>query len=207
MPFLPHEPHISVALVIGGSFGQFSDPLDWIAKNFGMDVKVDRQMLAESLAGKGGGLNKAAAEALGTDKQTRFRFEMAGRFNGQLSATCSITFKPAHLSMKLIEQNAIDIVALNRSSVLGVQATAGDNGDGRILKGIVNDNALVRLLPVNVFNRNFFQSKIDQMLKDRKIKLTDAGDAVLIQLVKPWLFYDIPPSKRKIKIHQKLLPT
>ena len=206
MPFNPQDPHLSVALIISGAFGQFSDPLDWIAKSFGLDVKVDRQMLSESLPLRGGGLSRAVANALGNDKQTRFRLEIAGRGNGQLVATCSITVNPSRMPLSDIERNAIDIVVLNRTGVLGVQATLGDKS-GRFLEGIKNENALLRLMPLNVFNRAFFQPKIDQMQKDKKLKLTDVGDAVAVHLVKPWLFYDLPASKLKSKIRQKLLPS
>jgi hypothetical protein len=204
MPFTPANPHLTVALVLGGHFGQFADPLDWIARSFELDVRVDRQLLMESLAVNGGGVaSKARAEAAGSDKRTKFRIELFGRCQGQLVALCGITFSPVRLPLKTLEERAIDLVVLNPQQVLGVQATAGKRPES--LDGLITEDPLLRLLPVNIFSRAFFREKLDLIDRDRKIKLLDAGDAAVIQLAKPWLFYDVPMSNRK-KRPQNLLP-
>lgn len=205
MPFTPANPHLTVALVLGGHFGQFADPLDWVARSFELDVRVDRQLLMESLAVNGGGVaSKARAEAIGSDKRTKFRIELFGRCQGQLVALCGMTFSPMRLPLKTLEERAIDMVVLNPQQVLGVQATVGKLPES--LEGLPTENPLLRLLPINVFSRAFFQEKIDLIEKDRKIKLLDAGDGAIVQLAKPWLFYDVPISNRKTKKPISLLP-
>src|SRR5689334_16388788 len=119
MPFSPTNPHLTVALVLGGNFGQFADPLDWVAGRFGLDFRVDRQLLMENLAVNGGGVaSKAKAEAPGLDKRTRFRIELFGRCQGQLVALCGMTYSPFGLPLKDLEERAIDMVVLNPQSVL-----------------------------------------------------------------------------------------
>lgn len=205
MPFSPENPHLTVALVLGGHFGQFADPLDWVARNFELDVRVDRQLLMESLAVNGGGVaSKAKAEAPGSDKRTRFRIELFGRCQGQLVALCGVSYSPVRMPLKMLEERATELVVLNSRQVLGVQATAGKRPES--LDGLAAENSLLRLLPVNVFSRAFFQEKLDLIEKDRKIKLLDAVDAAVVQLAKPWLFYDVPLSSRRAKKPLNLLP-
>jgi hypothetical protein len=206
MKFTPSEPHVTVALVLGGAFGQFGDPLDWVARQFGLDIKVDRAQLAESLAMKGGGVSSASrayAEALASDKRTKMSIEMFGRCEGRLVALCAFSFNPARLTLKQIEERAIDTIVLNDRTVLGVQCTTG--GGPKSIEGLTAENAIVRLLPLNIFSRPYFQDKIELIENDKKLEVLDAGDAVVIKLVKPWLFYDAPP-KRKSKKPIALLP-
>jgi hypothetical protein len=205
MSFTPSDPHLTVALVLTGSFGQFADPLDWIAKQYGLDVKVDRMKLAESLASPGGGVQKAMrakANALGSDKKTRFAIELFGRCEGKLVALCSFSFDPERLPMTKIEEDSTGMVVLNPQHVLGVQATPGGQEDS--LEGLTAEKAVLRLLPLNVFNRSFFRPKIEMLEGDKKLKILDAGLVAVVELVKPWLFYDVPPRRNKKPI--ALLP-
>ena len=207
LPLTPDSAHISVALVMGGEFGQFADPLDWIARKFGLDVKVDRMQLMESLAVRGGGTasaGRAKAEALGNDKKTHFRLQLLGRCENKPVGLCLMSFHPTRLSIKMIEESATDIVVLNGGTVLGVQATHG--ASAQTLDGLAAEDALIRLMPINIFNRSYFQSKIALIEGNRKLRVIDAGDALLVQLVKPWLFYDVPSSSRSRKAEPNLLP-
>jgi hypothetical protein len=190
-------------MVLTGSFGQFADPLDWLAKQFGMDAKVDRTRLSESLAARGGS-GKPIAEALSTDKRVRFHMELFGRCEGKLVALCGCSYSPQFLGLKKIEEIAIDLTVLTGGNVLGIQVSPGRTT--ATLDGIENEEPLVRMLTLNVFHRVYFQSKIDLIEKDKKLKIADVGDAVLVQLAKPWLFYDIPRSNRKKRAPQNLLP-
>jgi hypothetical protein len=212
MKFTPNEPHVTVALVLGGAFGQFADPIDWVARQFGLDLKVDRVQLAESLAMKGGGVSSASrayAEALASDKRTKMSIEMFGRCEGRLVALCAFSFNPARLTLKQIEERAVDTIVLkdtivlNDRTVLGVQCTTG--GGPKSIDGLTAENAIVRLLPLNIFSRPYFQDKIELIENDKKLEVLDAGDAAVIKLVKPWLFYDAPP-RRKSKKPIALLP-
>ncbi|HYG75567.1 MAG TPA: hypothetical protein VEK08_11240 [Planctomycetota bacterium] len=203
--FLPNEPHLTVALVLGGGFGQFADPLDWIARGFGLDLKVDRQQLMESLAERGGGVaSKAAARALGSDKRTRFQIQLFGRCEGKLVALCGMTINPRVLTLKVLEERATELAVLNERSVLGIQATHGKLPE--TLEGIANPEAVMRVYPLNILGRAFFEEKIELIEKDRKLKVLDAGSAVVIKLAKPWLFYDVPRSGRRAKKPLNLLP-
>ena len=205
MAFTPLEAHLNVALVLSGKFGQFADPLDWVARQYGLDVKVDRQLLAESLARPGGGVassQRARAEAPGSDKQFHFEMELFGRCEGKMVALCGFRFKPSRLTLKTIEDCSLDMLVLHESLVLGVQATLGKTPES--LDGLSCENPVVRLLPLNIFNYAFFGSKIEQIEGDRKLKLLEAGNAAVVQLAKPWLFYDVP--QRRGRRAQKLLP-
>lgn len=207
MPFTPAEAHISVALVISGSFTQFADPLDWVARSFGIEAKVDRTQLMESLSMRGTGVvsaGKAIAQADSTDTKTRFRMELFGRCEGQLVALCACSYNPYVLTRKFIEETAVDIIVLNGRQVLGVQSTSGAIPEK--LPGIENEKPLIRLLPLNVFSRSYFQSKLELIEGDKKIKLLDAGGAAVVYLAKPWQFYDVPRTSRKAKKPQNLLP-
>lgn len=209
VPFTPSDPHISVGLCLTGAFGQFADPLDWIARQFGIEVKVDRQKLAESLAYAGGGPGRAAApvaEAVGMDNRTRFRIAIMGRCEGQMVAQCTMSFDPARVPAKQLEEAAIGITVVQAKTVLGVQITRG--AKFQTLPGLeqTKENTLVRMLPLNVFNRAFFETQIEILERDKKVKALDTGEAVLFELVKPWLFYDVPPSKRKRLDPRKALP-
>ena len=177
-----------------------------MARQFGVDVRVDRLQLAESLATLrcSGDIGAAAAEAGGSDKRTKFRMQLFGRCEGKLVALCAMTIVPGRLPLLSIEEQATVMVVHHNDKVLGVQATHGA-GAG-VLEGISGEKPLIRLLPVNVFNRGFFKSKLALIERDKKIKLLDAGVAAVIQLVKPWLFYDVPPSKRRLATPQNLLP-
>jgi hypothetical protein len=55
-------------------------------------------------------------------------------------------------------------------------------------------------------NRSFFEAQIEILERDKKVKALDAGEAVLFELIKPWLFYDVPPSKRRRLDARKALP-
>jgi hypothetical protein len=207
--FTPNDPHISVGLCLTGAFGQFGDPLDWIARQFGLDAKVDRVKLAESLAFAGGGPGRAAAplaEAPGMDKRTRFRIQIMGRCEGQMVAQCSMSFDPARMPAKQLEEAAIGITVVQAKTVLGVQATRGPAY--QTLAGLEQpkENTIVRLLPLNVFNRAFFEHQIEVLERDKKIKALDTGEAMLFELTKPWLFYDVPITKRKRLDTRKALP-
>ncbi len=191
-------------MVLTGAFGQFADPLDWIARQFGLDVKVDRTQLAESLSLLRGESPRPAAEALGSDKRTRFRLDLFGRCEGKLVALCGFSLPPGRLSMRQIEELSVDMVVLNGARVLGVQATAGKSAG--MDEGIANEAPLLRLLPLNVFNRSYFQPKLDLIERDRKLKIADLGEAVVVTLAKPWLFYDVPRSARSRKKPPELLP-
>src|SRR5262249_39587448 len=87
MPFTLENPHISAALVLGGVFMQFGDPLDFLARSFGVNAKADRLQLAESLA-ELGGRGMPVAEARGSDSATRFRIEIVGKCEGKMVALC-----------------------------------------------------------------------------------------------------------------------
>jgi hypothetical protein len=207
--FTPSIPHISVGVCLTGAFGQFADPLDWIARQFGIDVKVDRVKLAESLAYAGGGPGRASApmaEALGMDRRTQFRIQIMGRCEGQMVAQCTMTFDPVRMAPRQLEEAAIGITVVQAKTVLGVQATRGAKYQS--LPGLeqTKENTVVRLLPLNVLNRSFFEAQIEILERYKKVKALDAGEAVLFELVKPWLFYDVPPSKRKRLDARKALP-
>jgi len=208
---LPTEPHISVALVIGGSFLQFGDPLDWVAQCFGLETKVDRMELMVNLSNKGGvqtrrndavSTTNIHTEALGSDKRTRFRLQLFGRCEGRLVAVCGFTFPLGRFNLKDVEENAGAMTISNGEKVLGIQATYGQTG--ATIDALEHDHPLVRLLPLNVFNRVYFQSKLVYIDKDKKLDITDLGDAVIVRLRKPWLYYDVPtpgraPKKKAIK--------
>jgi hypothetical protein len=202
LSFSPTEPHISVALVIGGAFLQFGDPLDWVAQCFGISTKVDRMELMVNLTNAGGAQSRRNdatnarnihTAALGSDGRTMFRIKLFGRCEGRLVALCGMSIPPGTLRMKDIEETAAAMTLTNGEKVLGVQATFGSNS--QILDPLHEDQALVRLLPMNVFNRIYFQSKIVRIEKDKKITFTDLGDAVMVQLKKPWLYYDVPSGR------------
>jgi hypothetical protein len=202
LPFAPTEPHISVALVIGGSFLQFGDPLDWIAQSFGLEVKVDRMELMVNLSNKGGmrsRLNDVVqttnihTEALGSDKRTRFRLQLFGRCEGRLVAVCGFTFPQGRFNLQHLEETAGAMTLSNGEKILGIQATYGQTA--QTMDAIENEQPLVRLLPLNVFNRIYFQSKIERIEKDKKLDITDLEDAVVVRLKKPWLYYDVPSGK------------
>src|SRR5436190_3205077 len=106
MPFGSEDPHISAALVLGGVFMQFGDPLDFLARSFGVNAKADRGQLAESLAELGGrGLPNA--EARGSDKYTRFRIEVFGKCEGKMVALCKMSLDPHKHARREIEENAL----------------------------------------------------------------------------------------------------
>ena len=205
LSFSPTDPHVTVALVLSGVFQQFSDPLDWIARNFGQEVKVDRTALMESLAMRGGGIaSQARAEAPGNDKKTRFYIKLFGRCEGKLVALCGMSFNPGRMPAKNLEEHCIDIVVRNSADVLGVQATYGKTAES--MDGLEDEDPLLRVMPMNVFNRGYFREKIEHIERNRKVKLFDLGEAVLVQLAKPWLYYDVPNSKSYKKKPQNLLP-
>jgi hypothetical protein len=211
LSFSPTEPHISVALVIGGAFLQFGDPLDWLAESFGIKTKVDRMELMVNLTNAGGAQSRRNdatnarnihTAALGSDGRTMFRIQLFGRCEGRLVALCAMSIPPGTLRMKDIEETAAAMTLANGEKVLGVQATFGSNS--QILDPLHEDEPLVRLLPLNVFNRIYFQTKIERIQKDKKINFLDVGDAVVVQLKKPWLYYDIPAGRnsRNAKVQQ-----
>ncbi|HEY3323256.1 MAG TPA: hypothetical protein VGP72_22570 [Planctomycetota bacterium] len=206
--YTPNDPHLTVALVLGPIFGQFCDPLDWVCERLGLDVKVDRQQLMESLANRGGGVADATfakASALGNDKVTRFSIELFGRCEGKMVALCKFTFSPRRVPLRMLEERATAMVSFNERLVLGMQATLGKLEHS--LEGLEREAALIRLLPLNVFNRSFFQAKLELIANDKKLKILDAGTAAIVELTKPWLFYDVPKNARATaRKHIGLLP-
>jgi hypothetical protein len=208
MPFTPHDPHVTVAIVLGKMFWQFADPLDWMAKHFGVETSVDRYQLMESVAMLrvgGAGINKAYGEATGTDKRTRFRMQVFGRCEGRMVALCGMTISPYRVSLQHIEETAVAMCVMNVESVLGVQATHGLR-DG-MLDGVEHADKLMRLMPVNVFNRAFFRENIEILETAKSCKVVDTATASMVTLTKPWLFYDVPQSgRRKKRGEVKLLP-
>lgn len=209
MPFTPQDPHINMAVVLGKLFWQLADPLDWMARHFGVDTACDRQQLMESLATLrqgGAGINKAYGETTGTDNRTRFRIQVFGRCEGKLVALCGMTISRVRIPLRHIEEVGTALCVMHADSVLGVQATHGWY-DGA-LDGVEEENKLIRLLPVNVFNRSFFQEKIEVLEGVKNCKVTDASTAAMVELKKPWLFYDVPQGKKKTKKKQdeRLLP-
>ena len=189
-------------MVLSGSFGQIGDPLDWVAKQFGIPVKVDRVKLAENLAFAGGGPARAAApaaEALGQDNRTRFALKVVGRMEGRMVAMCSVTFEPSRTTNRALEEAAAAMTLGQIKTVLGVQLTRG--AAFQTLAGIEQEpgNALVRLMPMNIFNKLFFREQIERIDGDKKVKVVDFGEAVLVELNKPWLFYEVPAGRRKKK--------
>lgn len=94
---------------------------------------------------------------------------------------------------------------MHADSVLGIQATHGMRAD--MLDGVENENKLIRLLPVNVFNRAFFQEKVEALETVKACKVTSTATAAMVTLIKPWLFYDVPLTKRKkLSREQRALP-
>jgi len=159
----------------------------------------------ESLAERGGGVaSKARAKGLSTDKSARFEIELFGRCEGQLVALCGMSINPRILTPKVLEERAIEMTVLNERHVLGIQATTGTLPD--TLDGIANPDPIIRVMPLNVLNRAFFDEKIELLQKDKKVKVADVGTAVFVRLAKPWLFYDVPKSGRKPRVAMKLLP-
>jgi hypothetical protein len=200
VPFTAREPHITVAIVLTGAFGQIADPLDWVARQFNLPVKVNRVKLAESLAYAGGGAMRAAAplaEAPGMDNRTRFRLQVAGRCEGRMVALCTVSFVPERTTLRALEEAALATTLGQMKTVLGVQLTRG--AQYQTLDGIEEDagNALVRLMPMNVFNKLFFRDQIERIEGDKKTKSTDFGEAMLVELTKPWQFYDVPAGRKK----------
>lgn len=207
MPFTPEDPHINVACVLGRMFWQLADPLDWMAKQFGVETTCDRQMLMESLATLrqgGAGINKAYGETVGSDNRTKFRIQVFGRCEGKLVALCGMTISRVRIPLRHIEEVATTMCIMHPEGVLGAQATHGWY-DGA-LDGIANDDKLIRLLPVNVFNRAFFQEKVEVLERTKNCKVTNASTIAMVELKKPWLFYDVPRLKKKISKDQKALP-
>lgn len=205
MPFSPQSPHINAALVMGGVFSQFADPLDWIAQGFELNTKVDRAQLMENLAANGG-MGMPQTEARGTDKCTRFRIEVVGRCEGKMVAQCKMSFNHRLFNRKHLEEHAVDLTVLNSQTVLGIQVTRGKQ-EG-MEPGVEREKSetFIRLYPLNVFSRAFFKDQIAAMQKDRAMKVVDVGDAVIVELLKPWLFYDMGLPRKKIVRSDNLLP-
>lgn len=204
MPFSLETPHVSVALVLGGVFMQFGDPLDFLARSFGVNAKADRGQLAESLAELGGrGLPQA--EARGSDKVTRFRIEVIGKCEGKMVALCKMTI-PRTLSPRTIEEAALTMALRDSRTVLGVQATRGRVTE--TLDGLEREKSdtFLRLYPQNVFNKAFFKDQFATIRKDKKVKLLEVEGAAFVELAKPWLFYDMPIPKRRELMTDNLLP-
>jgi hypothetical protein len=195
LPFSPEAAHISVALVLTGVFSQLADPLDLLARSFGVNTKVDREQLAESLASTGG-MGTPQAEARGLNRTTRFRVEVVGKCENRMVAQCRMTFDKKTMTKRTLEENSLALTMQHDQIVLGVQATRGLQ-DG-VLEGFERpkDETYLRIFPMNVFNRAFFREQIAVMSRDKNLKLLDAGQVVGVELGKPWLFYDMPaPSK------------
>jgi len=205
MPFTLENPHISAALVLGGVFMQFGDPLDFLARSFGIAAKADRGQLAESLA-ELGGRGMPIAEARGSDKFTRFRIEVIGKCEGKMVALCKMTFDPKRLAARAIEENALAMAIGNARTVLGIQATRGRHADS--LDGLAREKSdtFMRLYPQNVFNKAFFREQFAAIKKDKKVKLLEVEHSALVELVKPWLFYDMPSPRQRDLITDNLLP-
>src|SRR5437762_284044 len=124
-PFEADKPHLNAALVMGGVFSQFADPLDWLARGFEFDTKVDRAQLMESLAAGGGSGGQAKAAARGSDKTTRFSIEVVGRCENKMVAQCRLTFNHRLFTRKHLEEHAVDLTLPNAQTVLGIQITRG----------------------------------------------------------------------------------
>src|ERR1043165_1556991 len=205
MAFSPENPHVSAALVLGGVFMQFGDPLDFLARSFGVNAKVDRGQLAESLAELGGrGLPQA--EARGSDKRARFRIEIIGKCEGKMVASCKMTLDASTQLARAIEENALTMALRESRNVLGIQATRGLQPES--LDGLAREkgDTFMRLYPQNVFNKAFFKEQFAAIRKDKKVKLLEVEGAAMVELVKPWLFYDMPVPKRRELITDNLLP-
>jgi hypothetical protein len=196
--FSPEAAHVSVALVMSGVFSQLADPLDLLAQAFGVNTKVDREQLAESLACTGG-MGLPQAEARGLNRTTRFRVEVVGKCESRMVAQCRMTFDKKTMTKRTLEENALALTMRHEQIVLGVQATRGLQ-EG-MLDGLVRpkEETYLRIFPMNVFNRAFFREQIAVMSRDRNLKLLDAGQVVGVELGKPWLFYDMPaPSQANL---------
>ncbi len=205
MPFTPEKPHISAAFVLSGVFSQFGDPLDFLARSFGINTKADRQQLAESLADRGG-MGVPRAEARGTDKTTRFRIEIVGKCEGKMVAQCKMSLAAPLMTRAAMEEAALAMCIANTNVVMGIQIGRGKQADSLDGQALEKEDTFLRLYPQNVFNRAFFKDHIAVMKKDKKVKLLEVENAVLVELVKPWLFYDMPIPRKSATMTDNLLP-
>ncbi len=205
LPFSHENSHVAAGFVLSGVFAQFGDPLDFLARSFGLRTTADRQQLAESLADRGG-MGMPRAEARGSDKVTRFRIEIIGKCEGKMVAQCKMTLPPRTLTRRMIEEAALAMTIAHPRVVMGVQATLGKQKDS--LDGLAREkeDTFLHLYSQNVFNKAFFKDQINVMRKDKKVKLLEVEEAVLVELVKPWLFYDMPAPKRREHMTDNLLP-
>ena len=205
MPFSPTSPHVSAAIVMTGVFSQFGDPLDFLARSFGVDTRADRQQLMESLADRGG-MGMPRAEARGTNKTTRFRIEIVGKCEGKMVAQCKMSLPKPLMSARVMEEAALAMTIGHARVVMGVQISNGKLIDS--LDGLERDKSetFLRLYPQNVFNTAFFKDHVSLMKKDKKVKLLEVEQAVMVELVKPWLFYDMPIPRKSGRMSENLLP-
>lgn len=205
MPFTSENPHINAAIVMGGMFSQFADPLDWLARGFEINTKVERGQLMESLANRGGA-GMPIAEARGTDKFTRFRIEVVGKCEQKMVAQCRFSFNQKAMTRKFLEEHAVDLTLVHSQSVLGIQITRGKQEGMEPGVQREKEDTYIRLYPLNVFSRAFFKDQIAAMQKDKNVKVVDVGDAVIVELLHPWLFYDMGTPRKKMPRVDNLLP-
>ena len=205
MPFTLQNPHISAAFILSGVFSQFADPLDFLARSFEINTKVDRQQLAESLADRGG-MGMPRAEARGLDKSTRFRIEIVGKCEGKMVAQCKMSLKAPLMTAREMEECALAMTIAHSQVVMGIQISRGKHAG--ILDGLERekDETFLRLYPQNVFNKAFFKDHVAVMKKDKKVKLLEVEQAVMVELVKPWSFYDMPIPRKSGTMAENLLP-
>jgi hypothetical protein len=205
MPFSPESPHVSAAFILSGVFSQFGDPLDFLARSFGVDTKADRQQLMESLADRGG-MGMPRAEARGTNKTTRFRIEIVGKCEGKMVAQCKMSLPKPLMTLRVMEEAALAMTIAHGRVVMGVQVSRGKLPDS--LDGLEREKTetFLRLYPQNVFNKAFFKDHVAVMKKDKKVKLLEVEEAVMVELIKPWLFYDMPLPRKSGTMSENLLP-
>ena len=190
---------------MGGMFGQFADPLDWIARGFELNTRVDRAELMESLAARGGA-GMPLAVARGPDKRTRFQIEILGKCENKMVAQCRVSFDQKLMSRKYLEEHAVDLILAHTQTLLGVQITRGKQEGTEPGVEREKSETFIRLYPLNVFSRSFFKDQIRAMQKDRNVKVVDVGDAVIVELPRPWMFYDMALPKRGLGRSDNLLP-
>ncbi|MEI6231886.1 MAG: hypothetical protein WCT04_02455 [Planctomycetota bacterium] len=205
MPFSPENPHISAAFILSGVFSQFGDPLDFLARSFGINAKADRQQLAESLADRGG-MGMPRAEARGSDKATHFRIEIVGKCEGKMVAQCKMSLRAPLMTLREMEECALAMTMGHSRVVMGVQITRGKRPE--TIAGLDREKSetFLRLYPQNVFNTAFFKDHVAVMKKDKKVKLLEVENAVMVELIKPWMYYDMPIPKRSGTMAENLLP-
>ena len=110
------------------------------------------------------------------------------------------------MTRRAMEEAALAMTIGNANVVMGIQIGRGKNAD--TVEGIelAKADTFLRLYPQNVFNKAFFKDQIAVMKKDKKVKLLEVDVAVMVELVKPWLFYDMPMPRKSGPMKDNLLP-